>query len=69
VDVALDGSNIAVIRELAQSSEQWQRPMTTLMNTFIRQTAERRTEQNIYREVKYIKIHDTINTIADYRLT
>ena len=34
------------------------------MNTFIRQTAERQTEQNIYREVKYTKIHDTINTIA-----
>jgi len=39
------------------------------MNTFIRQTAERQTEQNIYRKVKYAKIHDTINTIANYRLT
>jgi len=39
------------------------------MNTFVRQTAERQTEQNIYTEVKYTKIHDTINTIANYRLT
>ena len=39
------------------------------MNTFIRQTAERQAVQNIYREVKYTKIHDTINTIANYRST
>ena len=37
----------------------------SVMNTFIRQTAaERQTEQNIYIEVKYTKIHDTINTIV-----
>jgi len=31
VDVTLDGSNTAVIRKLAQSGEQWQSPVTTLM--------------------------------------
>jgi len=31
VDVVLDGSNATVIRELAQSSEKWQGPMTMLM--------------------------------------
>jgi len=39
-----------------------------LMYTFIRQMAEGQTEQIIYREVKYTKIHNTNNTIADYKL-
>ena len=36
-----------------------------VMNTFIRQRAEKQTEQNIYREVKYTKIHDTISQTTD----
>jgi len=31
LDVTLGGSNTAVLRKLAQSGEQWQRPMTMLM--------------------------------------
>jgi len=35
------------------------------MNTFIRQTAERQTEQNIYREVKYTKTYDKYTKMHD----
>ena len=36
------------------------------MNTFIRQLAEGQTEQTIYREVNYTKIHITQYTILVY---
>ena len=34
-----------------------------IVNTFIRQSAEGHTEQTIYREIKYTKIHTTQITL------